>query len=302
MTKLSAKQKLVIYALSAVVIILLSAAFWIISQSKLPRNLAEQPDVQRFHYAYFMQKNFYTGILNPAEAEPIAEKVYGGIVSHHFFVEREIAKLFSLWRGQKIRTVVILGPNHFSAGKADVFVSRQGYRTPWGELGVDAEFIEQLIANGAAENEEAPFEREHSISVEAGFIKYYFPQARIVPVIIKHNVSKTKIQKLAQNLISLLPEDSIVLASVDFSHHVANQTARLQDKKSIALLQKFDADGIWKLPPNQMDSPAAIYGLLKYLEYKQAKKMRYWNTNQAIISGNLSSADVTSYVFASFTK
>ena len=46
----------------------------------------------------------------------------------------------------------------------------------------------------------------------------------------------------------------------------------------------------------------SLRALMKYLELKNAKTMRYQNTNQALVSGSLDSKDVTSYVFASFTK
>lgn len=284
--------------------LLFTSVLFLLKPKRIPVSF-EQPEitaVEEFHHAYFMQQEFYTGILSLDKVDPVTPQVYGGIVSHHFFVERNIAKLFGSWSGQKFKTIVIIGPNHFNAGDGDLLTSSEAYKTPWGDLEPNLGVIGRLTKNGLVKNEEYPFEREHSISVEVGFIKHSFPNAQIVPIIIKHNTTKEKMQALAEQLNQILPSDSLVLASVDFSHHVTNEVAQKQDKQSIALLKTWDLDGIWKLPTTQMDSPPTIYALLKYLELKGAKNMQYWNTNQALVSGSLNSTDVTSYIFASFVR
>lgn len=297
-------RKIIIINLLVIIAALLGIAVWFFRapKSAFNSNLNKQSLDAQFHYAYFMQQDFYTGILNPDKVKPISAQVYGGIVSHHFFVERHIARLFNSWSQQKFKTVVVLGPNHFNAGKGDVIISRQGYQTPWGILESDNEIINELLKNDIGTNEEDPFVREHSMSVEVGFIKHQFPNARIVPIIIRHNASKEKMQALAENLNKILSSNALVLASADFSHHVTNKTAQAQDKQSIDFLKSFDANSIFKLPSTQLDSPTTIYALLQYLELRGAKNMLYSNTNQALVSGNLGSTDVTSYVFSSFVK
>lgn len=298
-------RKLIIACLLLLVAALLCAAALILLKPKqastLPK-IPQTPALEEFHHAYFMEAEFYTGILSPEKAAPIEPQVYGGIVSHHFFVERNIAKLFGLWSAQNFKTIVVIGPNHFNAGDSDLLISREAYKTPWGNLLPNLSVVDQLVKSNLVKNQEDPFQREHSVSVEVGFIKHEFPNAQIVPIIIKHNTSKEKMRALAIKLNEILPDNALVLASVDFSHHVTNPIAQKQDTQSIALLKAWDADGIWKLPSSQMDSPPTIYALLKYLELRGAKNMQYWNTNQALVSGSLDSTDVTSYVFASFVK
>jgi AmmeMemoRadiSam system protein B len=249
-----------------------------------------------------MQESFYTGVTSPEKVEPIEKKVFGGIVSHHFYVEREISKLFSSWSKQNFETIVLLGPNHFSAGKADIIVSRQPYNTPWGFLFPEINTVDQILKSNLVKVEEDVFTREHSMSVLVGFIKQQFPKAKIVPIVTRRNVSKEKVVSLSKLLNEILSENSLVLASVDFSHHVSNALAQKQDLQTILFLEKFDADSIYQMSSTQIDSPASIYALLKYLELKDAKQMKYMNTNAALVSGNLRHTDVTSYIFASFLR
>jgi hypothetical protein len=253
------------------------------------------------HFAYSGISDLY-GDLATVSPTADGQQKYGGISSHHFLVAKEIAKFFAGLKVQNPKTIVILGPNHFSRGQANILVSRYAYRTPWGDIQPEISITDSLVRTGVAENEELPFEGEHAISALVGFIKYYIPDAKLVPIILKHNTSQTQAELLVNELDKLLPADSFVLASADFSHHVDRTTAVAQDKISIVAITNFDYETILSLASTQLDSPPAIYALLKYLDRRGAKKMSFYNTNAADFTGNPELTDVTSYVFAYFSK
>lgn len=252
-----------------------------------------------FHYASFKDKTFYGGIEDIKSREIIKEKVYGGILSHHLYVASEIAKFFAGLKNQHPKTVVIIGPNHYSLGVDDILVSKYPYRTPWGILEPDIGIIEQLLKDNIIKNNERPFEIEHSIAASVSYVKAVFPDAKLVPIIIKRNTSRAKLDQLVNDLSNLLSPDTLILASVDFSHHSNEIVSEFHDQKSISAIENFDYDTIFNL---EIDSPPTIYSLLKYLENKNAQKMEYVNTNSAIFGANLSSEDVTSYLFSYFTN
>ena len=223
----------------------------------------------------------------------------GGIVSHYFFVASEIASFFAKIRNQEVDTFVILGPNHFGAGNSDILISKYPYKTPWGILEPDEKVIRELLKEESIENEEFPFKKEHSISSLVGFIKYFFPEAKIVPIILKNNVSSQEAELLAEKLDEILRENSVVLASVDFSHHLNRTAAQFHDEASISVIENFDYKRIYNL---EIDSPSSIYTLLKYLEKRESQKMISENINSANFSDDFDSEDVTSYLFSHFTK
>lgn len=252
-----------------------------------------------FHYAYFQNKDFY-GDLEKAESEAkISEQAAGGIVSHHFFVASKIAGFFAKIKNQNIKTIVILGPNHFDSGEGDILISKYPYNTPWGVVEPDEEIIDELLKEKIIKNEELPFVQEHSISSLVGFIKYFFPDAKIAPLILKKKTTPQEAELLAEKLNETLGEDVLVLASVDFSHHLNRTAAQFHDEASIAVMKNFTYDRIYNL---EIDSPPAIYTLLKYLEKKEEQKMIYENTDSAAFSNDLEAEDVTSYLFAYFIK
>lgn len=252
------------------------------------------------HYALYSNKDFYSGIINPPPAEPILGKVYGGTVSHHFYAEREIAKFFSRIKSQKVETVVIIGPNHFSQGNHQLLMSQWSYRTPWGDVEPDLPVIQALEKEKIAFTEEQPFVIEHSISALVGFVKYFFPQAKFVPIIINRNVGLEQSRQLGGRLAEILPANSLVLASADFSHHQDLAATEKNDARSLKILQTLDFS---KPQADLVDSPQAVAALMAYVSKKSKNpKFDFENTNSARLGNNLASKDVTSYFFGVYRE
>lgn len=255
-----------------------------------------------FHYAYYNNKEFYGDLGKNIPEKLIEEQVYGGILSHHLYAAPEFVKFFANLKLQRPKTVVLIGPNHDTFGYHDILISKYAYKTPWGVLEPDLGSAKKFLSNNFIKNDEKVFERENSISAPVSYVKYFFPEAKLMPIILKRNTPRAKLDALVDVLNKTLPNDVLVLASVDFSHHVNETTAEANDKKSISAIRNFNCDAILASDATEIDSPPSIYVLLKYLEGKSARKMTYANTNSAIFGGNMDAKDVTSYVFASFTK
>jgi poly-gamma-glutamate synthesis protein (capsule biosynthesis protein) len=272
--------------------------FWWPNKMQEKKLLEEnQNETQKFHQAFSVNKESYGDIEKMVAGDVYEEKIYGGIVSHHLITSPEIASFFFNLKQQSPQTVVIIGPNHFNAGNANISISAYPYKTPWGTVYPENDYVSELIKSRAVYNNEDAFTREHSISALVSFVSYYLPNTKIVPIIIKKGTKREDIDKLAQNLDLILSEDDIVVASVDFSHHLDQNSAEFHDKMSVDAIGSFDYDRVLK---SEIDSPASINVLLKYLEGRGKQKMVYKNINSADISKDAFSEDVTSYVFARF--
>ena len=259
----------------------------------------ERLEASSFHSAFHMDKEFYGDLEKVPLTQNAGENIQGGVTSHHFLVAKEIAKFLSTLKKQSPETVVIIGPNHFDVGKGNILVSKYPYETPWGIVYPEEGTINELIEKKTTFNDEDPFSREHSISALVGFIKYYLPDTKIVPIIIKRGTSREKAENLAQSLNEVLPDDAVVVSSVDFSHHLSRTASIFHDAKSISAISNFEYQ---RVLDSEIDSPISIYALLRYLELRGAHKMEYENINSADFSGNSLSSDVTSYLFAHFRK
>lgn len=134
------------------------------------------------------------------------------------------------------------------------------WHTHFGLAQTDLDKVNTLLKNNTIKKEEHIFKREHSIFGIVPFIKKTFPHARIVPIVVKSSLSQTECDKLAQQLFEISDEQTLIIASVDFSHYLPAEEADLYDKESISALQNFDLGRIYSLDRTKnFDSPISLY-------------------------------------------
>lgn len=268
----------------------------------------EKSEPQGVHYSYNSDRSFYEEIYadrgeNGSESlespeSPESRKIYGALVSHHLLAAEGIVGLFDRLRAQEVQTVVIIGPNHFSAGNYWGLISKYAYETPYGRLEPDLRLINKLLEDGWVKNEEKPFQEEHSISTLVPFVKKTFPAAKVAPIILKMDTNEEWAEQMGLRLAKYLTEDCLVLVSVDFAHHVDYETAVAYDQHSLAVLNGFDLGQVYEM---EVDSPASIYALFTYLKQKEKDQfVLVENTNAAEILEWYEYDDVTSYIFGYF--
>lgn len=274
-------------------------AWWKWSPQDVPGAGDVPHTVRVTHAATNMRKEFYES-LDPALAgASVPEPVRGMITSHHLFMEAELGVLFTSVRNQQPSVVVVVGPNHFGAGSSSVQISQGDFATPFGTLRNADDVTAEIVAAGAALPEERPFDAEHSIGAVTPYIASVWPKTRIVPIILKRSASKAQVDRLSDVLQRILPEDAIVIASVDFSHHLDRFSAAFHDAQSVDALASGDTE---RLNSSEVDSPQSLDVLLRYLRGRKALHMDWKRTDQAVHTPDLASNDVTSYVFATFTE
>jgi hypothetical protein len=245
--------------------------------------------------AYMSMDMYYTIPPEPL----IQSKVFGGIVSHHFLAQKDIARLFFKWQGQDYKTVVIIGPNHFNPKSEEFIVSKQAFKTPWGRIEPDLEVINALIKTKIVSVEEKTFDSEHSITTLTPFIRRSFPNAKIVPIIARMKTKTEGPEFLGERLADILGDDALVLVSADFTHEATESVAKKNDELSAQILSDLDTERIDEVTA---DGREGLRALFAYLNKKGATKFDYWHSSSTIITGNMQQKDVTSYMFGWYGK
>jgi hypothetical protein len=119
-------------------------------------------------------------------------------------------------------TVVILGPNHSGLG-VGVSASFENWRTPLGILGVDEEFVKELIKDSVIMEDSRSHWREHSIEVQLPWLQCMFKDFRIVPISINPIYFDVKTCKEIGEKIAeasrLTRRKVLIVASSDFTHY-----------------------------------------------------------------------------------
>ncbi|MEK7544873.1 MAG: AmmeMemoRadiSam system protein B [Patescibacteria group bacterium] len=217
----------------------------------------------------------------------------GAVLPHHLLVESFIDEFYQHLQREfsDVRKIILLSPNHFGYGLRYVQMS------------------------------ESPryFPKEHGIMVHIPFIKKYFSDAEILPIILKPQTPQENLDALVKELLPRVDVQTLVLASVDFTHYVGEKDALENDARAIAWLESnesVDFEKILGLAKSiaigksdegddavAFDSPETLYVTLKLMEAQGARHFVLWKrTSSASLMNLVDPAQNTSHVFGTFER
>lgn len=133
-------------------------------------------------------------------------------------------KVFSCFKnsGAQPETFFLFGAMHRSYSENPLVMPSGEWRTPLGPVTVDERAAAELISGASCPAAEsfAEHENEHSIEVFVPFIKYLFPNAKIVPVLVPPNVYAEEIGAAAGKIMrSKSCGQAVAVGSTDLTHY-----------------------------------------------------------------------------------
>lgn len=225
----------------------------------------------------------------------------GGILPHHDVASPMIAEFFQSL--PEAKTIIIVGTNHTDAGNGLAITGNITYKTPLGNIETDTKIMGELVRTGLANFDNERLTTEHSIFVEVPFVKYYFPEAKVVPIILssKHDIKKSI--RLAEVLAKYVREDSVlILGSTDFSHYLPTDITRQKDEETREMILSRNYEAVARFNNDHVDSPPTLITLLKTME-NLATKTKILNYSElAEMTGKTSVQSSTSYFTIIFNK
>jgi MEMO1 family protein len=175
--------------------------------------------------------------------------------------------------GRNYKTVIVLAPSHyFSMSGVAVWPSGK-FRTPLGDIPVDAELAGQIITSGQNISfKPEVFSKEHSLEVELPFLQKTLNNFQIVPVIMGQ-LNYEDCQAFANALAKVIGNrtDVLVIASSDMSHFHPQAEAEAIDKQTINYVANFDAQGLWNNSSPYDPRMCGIVPVVSTLLYAQAR-------------------------------
>lgn len=188
---------------------------------------------------------------------------------------------------------VVVGPDHFERCKSLMTTSKKDLLTQLGPIKNDSGLTQMLMAAGAG-MEDSCYVQEHSVAVQAVFIKKYFPDATVSPLLFSSAADMESVKKVAKQLAEI--SDVIVVCSTDFSHYESLQTANRTDRISERQL-RGEEKGDLRL--EQVDSPAAIKFVTEFTKARKAKLEVLQHANSFEFTGSVD--NTTGYFNAIYT-
>ena len=183
----------------------------------------------------------------------------GVVLPHHLSDDAEIS---AAWRGlaeaRQPELIVLLCTDHFLAGPLDITLPDAArFETVYGELAVERRLAGRLARLDPASRSvsDGPFPSEHGISVHATFLRARFPRTRVLPLLVKAGTGRQALDALARDLAALVPDDTLFVGSVDFSHYNMVAVSRFHDRMTASAIVSMDAE---RLPGAEVDSPEVL--------------------------------------------
>ena len=202
-----------------------------------------------------VEGQFYPRIKNDLEQQlgrcfanlPLIKRpVLGAIVPHagYIYSGKTAAHVYSVL--PEADTYILLGPNHTGYGMP-VSVSRETWRTPFGEVRSDLELL-NAFPKRIIQYDESAHLFEHSIEVQLPFLQHRFEEFKIVPICMGDQEEKTAIGvglEIAE-AVKKVKKSVVILASSDFSHYKPDKVAREDDEYFINSILDMDISGFYR--------------------------------------------------------
>jgi MEMO1 family protein len=141
-------------------------------------------------------------------------------------------------------TFVIMGPSHTGMGAPFSIMTEGTWRTPLGDVEIDAELAKDILSNSSYLKEDRSAHlQEHSIEVQLPFIQYFKTDIKFVPIILSHTNASVyrSIGRAIAKAIKDSGKEVVIAASGDMNHYESQKITHTKDRQAIESILKLEA-------------------------------------------------------------
>lgn len=233
------------------------------------------------------------------------QDIVSGVVPHHLLAEEIVEDFFSyISSREKPKTIVILSPDHFQSGilmESNTFITigLEGDDEEFNNLKVNTLLSGKLFKENEMALNNSAVIVEHGVTVLLPYIRKYFPEINILPILIPADITKEQIEQLVKTIDENTLLDTIVVASVDFSHYLPPRAADFHDTKSIRVLLNFEEENFKNI---EVDCWQALYAARLFAKLQQKEAPHIIAHKNSVDFLNLEFEETTSYFSVVFGK
>jgi len=144
--------------------------------------------------------------------------------------------------------ILLIGVRHYPRGEALAILSEGAWRTPLGDVPIDAPLAAKLRKECPGLREDSvAHSREHSLEVELPFLQFLNPHFSFVPVAVG-TLRFEELKETGEGIARVLgekEEEILIVTSSDMNHYEDDVTTRRKDKQAIEQLLKLNAQGLY---------------------------------------------------------
>ncbi len=228
-------------------------------------------------YMYYEDVAMWNHIFNETQPYVIPEDVspVSVMIPHHDITTQKQNSFYkAVAKEIQPSVIVIVAPDHFECGKNLITMPESTvFTSPEGDLEIDYSLINSISQNEQLKNnislQDDLWFNEHGIFTHTPFLKHYFPDSKIIPVLVKMLSTEEEFEcfnKFGQVLSEVLPEDSFLIASVDCSHYQIPEITELHDDVTYNTIQNLEDPRY-----AEIDSPESVQVLYSYNKCRNAE-------------------------------
>jgi AmmeMemoRadiSam system protein B len=275
-----------------------------IQQSQIESRIVAEQELDLPLYGSGIQdQGFFDRAYSQGEGTAVSH-VQSALVAHHLLIADKMAKLFEDIGSDDVKTVVIVGPNHFSVGLSPAQVTMGNYETVYGKVLNDGSGVKKLLtADSVLKNEEKAFSNEHSVYALMPFIKRSFPHAKVIPIIVHETLPADEAWKLGSTIAKTFP-GALLIASVDMTHY---HDQAFTDQNDAVVMERIEhgwkCDGLPCKEDVEIDSNASMRVLAGFNEVRGARIWQMTDHDSSMLIGATTNpGDNTSHILGYFLK
>jgi AmmeMemoRadiSam system protein B len=203
---------------------------------------------------------------------PHAGYVYSGSVA---------ATAYALIRqaAQPPRRIVVIGPSHRVYLRGIAIPQVDVFRTPLGDIPIDAQRKRALVRRGDVILNDAPHALEHSLEVQLPFLQRLSREMEILPLVVGE-AAPEYVASVLEDVFDAA--DTLLLASSDLSHYLQYEQAQQQDARTSARILAFAND----LSGEQACGAVALNGVLAFAKRRHASITELARLNSGDTAGD----------------
>ena len=256
-------KKIKLYIIRLIVIILLSCCSNIIEEEKQSSYFRNKSALECIYY----NEEDFVNIKQFKTNHEINGDTKGGIIPHHLLAKDIIHEFFKTVQSDKYDLIVLIGPDHKSKDGKKILTTLKDWQTPFGILETDKEITKNLINKSILTKENEKMEKEHSVASLVSFVKYYFPNCKVVSAALSCYLEMKDINALSDSIYEEIKDKKVlIIASVDFSHYLSYEEANINDEITREALLTRDIKKIYSFTNDNMDSPETVITLLNIMK------------------------------------
>jgi len=233
------------------------------------------------------------------------QDIVSGVVPHHLLAGEIIEDFFNYISFQeKPKTIVILSPDHFQSrilmeSNAFITIGLEGDDEEFNKIKVDTLLSGKLFKENKMALNNSAVIVEHGVTTLLPYIRKYFPETNILPILIPTDITKEQVEQLVRTINENTLLDIIVVASVDFSHYLPPRAADFHDTKSIRVLLNFEEENFKNI---EIDCWQALYAARLFAKLQQKEAPHIIAHKNSVDFLNLEFEETTSYFSVVFGK